>query len=59
MEIQVNDWAMAEMIKEKSLLIPVLGILLNKRRKDPRLHYKLETMTQTGAETVNSLKKIV
>ena len=50
LEIQVNDWAMAEMIKEKSLLIPVLGILLNKRRKDPRLHYKLETMTQTGAE---------
>lgn len=50
LEIQVNDWAMAEMIKEKSLLIPVFGILLNKRRKDPRLHYKLETMTQTGAE---------
>ena len=50
MEIQVNDWAMAEMIKEKPLLIPVFGILLNKRRKDPRLHYKLETMTQTGAE---------
>lgn len=26
LEIQVNDWAMAEMIKEKPLLIPVLAI---------------------------------
>lgn len=49
LEIQFNDWAMAEMLKEKRQLTPVLGILLNKRRKDPRLHYKLETMAQTGA----------
>ena len=49
LEIQINDWAMAEMLKGKRLLTPVLGILLNKRRKDPRLHYKLETMAQTGA----------
>ena len=49
LEIQVNDWAMAAMLKEKQLLTPVLGILLNKRRKDPRLHYKLETMAQTEA----------
>ena len=51
LEIQVNDWAMAEMLKGKSLLVPALGILLNKRRKDPRLHYKTETMAQIGAET--------
>ena len=51
LEIQVNDWAMAEMLKGKVLFVPVLGILLNKRRKDPRLHYKTETMAQIGAET--------
>ena len=48
LEIQVNDWAMAEMLKGKRLLTPILGILLNKRRKDPRLHYKLKTMKQIG-----------
>ncbi len=46
LEIQVNDWAMAEMLKSKSALIPVLGALLNKRKKDPRLHYKTKTMEQ-------------
>ena len=50
LEIQVNDWAMAEMLKGKSLLVPALGILLNKRRKDPRLHYKTGTMEQIGAD---------
>ena len=49
-EIVVNDWAMAEMLKGKSLLVPALGILLNKRRKDPRLHYKTGTMEQIGAD---------
>ena len=49
LEIQINDWAMTEMLKGKRLLTLVLGILLNKRRKDPRLHYKFETMTQIGA----------
>lgn len=49
LEIQINDWAMADMLKEKRLLTPVFGILLNKRRKDPRLHYKFETMAQIGA----------
>lgn len=50
LEIQVNDWAMAEMLKGKVLFVPVLGILLNKRRKDPRLHYKTGTMEQIGAD---------
>ena len=50
LEIQVNDWAMAKMLKGKSLLVPALGILLNKRRKDPRLHYKTGTMEQIGAD---------
>ena len=28
LEIQVNDWAMAEMLKGKSLLVPALGIFI-------------------------------
>lgn len=40
-EIVVNDWAMAEMLCGKtSRLRPVLGTLLNKRKKDPRMKYK-------------------
>ena len=40
-EVVVNDWAMADMIKKyTSHIIPCLGILLNKRKKDPRFLYK-------------------
>ena len=40
-EIVVNDWAMVEMLCGKtSRLHPVLGTLLNKRKKDPRISYK-------------------
>ena len=41
-EIVVNDWAMAEILHEKtsSHLSPVFGTLLNKRKKDPRMKYK-------------------
>lgn len=40
-EIVVNDWAVAEMLHGKtSRLCPVLGTLLNKRKKDPRMKYK-------------------
>ena len=41
-EILINDWAMAEMLQEKtsSHLSPVFGTLLNKRKKDPRMKYK-------------------
>ena len=40
-EIVVNDWAMVEMLCGKtSRLRPVLGTLLNKRKKDPRMKYK-------------------
>lgn len=40
-EIVVNDWAMAEMLRKYSTrLIPVFGSLLNKRKKDPRMSYK-------------------
>ena len=40
-EIVVNDWGMASLVKKsRRNLIPSLGILLNKRRKDPRIPFK-------------------
>lgn len=40
-EILINDWAMAEMLWGRTgHLVPVLGTLLNKRKKDPRMRYK-------------------
>ena len=55
-EIVINDWAMADIIERQNAesaikksedinemgqyLIPCLGILLNKRKKDPRFPYK-------------------
>lgn len=40
LEIIVNDWAMPALLHGKPHLKPVLGVLLNKRRKDVRLPYK-------------------
>ena len=41
MECVVNDWGMADFIKKETKhLIPCLGTLLNKRKKDPRINYK-------------------
>lgn len=45
-EVVVNDWGMAALVKRfmdrdgEKKLIPCLGILLNKRKKDPRLVYQ-------------------
>lgn len=40
-ELVANDWGMLSLLEEKQDWIePVLGILLNKRRKDPRYTYK-------------------
>lgn len=40
-EIVINDWGMIELLNDKlDYLEPTLGILLNKRRKDPRILYK-------------------
>ena len=39
-EIIVNDWAMADLLQNYPQLCPVLGVLINKHRKDPRLSYK-------------------
>ena len=40
-EILVNDWGMAALVRENGeYLDPCLGVLLNKQKKDPRMHYK-------------------
>ena len=40
-EVVINDWGMAEMVKEETKnLISCMGVLLNKRKKDPRITYK-------------------
>ncbi len=38
-EIVINDWGMPEILKKYSNLQPVLGRLLNRRKKDPRLKW--------------------
>ncbi|WP_024832484.1 hypothetical protein [Ruminiclostridium josui] len=38
-EILVNDWGMLELLKKYSNLKPVIGRLLNRRKKDPRLNW--------------------
>ena len=41
-EVVIHDWGMAALLKGKEdMLTPILGVLLNKRRKDPRMNYKL------------------
>ena len=53
MECVVNDWGMADFIrKETKHLLPCLGTLLNKRKKDPRINYKKASETCT-ARTVS------
>ena len=40
-EIVINDWGMVELLKDKQDYIKIsLGVLLNKRKKDPRYMYK-------------------
>lgn len=41
LEIEVNDWGLAEMLRcGHPNLLPCYGRLLNKRKKDPRMRYK-------------------
>ncbi|MBA2213311.1 hypothetical protein [Sellimonas intestinalis] len=48
-EVIVNDWGMLEVLSDKlDRLTPVLGVLLNKRKKDPRTYRKI------GLEKYNS-----
>ena len=41
LEVEINDWAMADMLKGALPdLVPCFGRMLNKRKKDPRMAYK-------------------
>ena len=41
-ELVANDWGTLTLLKAKQpWLIPSMGVLLNKRRKDPRMKYKI------------------
>ena len=57
-EIVINDWGMLSLIKNKEdYLKPVLGVLLNKRKKDPRYNYKKgydENKHLIGKNSLNS-----
>ena len=58
-EIAANDWGLLEILRErkewkeeKEVLVPCMGTLLNKRKKDPRMGYK---QGETGYFRENSL----
>lgn len=54
-EILINDWAMAEMLRERTeRLVPVLGTLLNKRKKDPRMKYKSGDLALFQSNNLNA-----
>ena len=59
LEIAANDWGLLELLRErkewkeeKEALVPCMGTLLNKRKKDPRMGYK---QGETGYFRENSL----
>ncbi len=58
-EIVINDWGMLSLIKNKEdYLKPVLGVLLNKRKKDPRYNYKKgynENKNIIGRNSLNAI----
>lgn len=55
LEVVVNDWGMAELVKtETTNLVPCLGLLLNKRKKDPRMEYKLGDRTLLAENNLNA-----
>lgn len=55
LEVVVNDWGMAQMLKDSTEnLIPSLGILLNKQRKDPRMQYKKGNINLLGQNSINA-----
>lgn len=54
LEIAVNDWGTAALATQKKNLIPVLGVLLNKRKKDPRMCYKQGDSTLFQQNSLNA-----
>ena len=57
-EIVVNDWAMADLLADLLTdfphLHPILGVLINKRRKDPRLSYKKGELSALSENSINA-----
>lgn len=54
-EILVNDWGMAQLVKEAgNCLKPCLGILLNKQKKDPRIRYKKGSIRGLGENNLQA-----
>ena len=53
-EIVVNDWAMADLLTDFPQLHPILGVLINKRRKDPRLSYKKGEPSALSENSINA-----
>ncbi len=55
-EIIVNDWGMLDiLLDKKDRLVPVLGVLLNKRKKDPRTARKIGIENYTSFLEENNL----
>lgn len=60
LELEINDWGMAGMIRKKypNLFFLTLGRLLSKQRRDTRMRYLNPTKKMNTEETIpNSLKK--
>lgn len=58
LEVEINDYGMLALLEQdKDLVTPILGVLLNKRRKDSRMRYKnqveayREWLGETGLHT--------
>lgn len=55
LEIEVNDWAMVDMLKcDFPDLIPCYGRMLNKRKKDPRMPYKKSNVKLLQENNLNA-----
>ncbi len=53
LEVAANDWGILELLRDrKGFLVPCMGTLLNKRKKDPRMGYR---QGATGLFRENSL----
>lgn len=59
-EVVVNDWGMLKLIEDKTNYIKVsLGVLLNKRKKDPRYIYNKGYNTNKKIMALNSLNNSI
>lgn len=57
-EVVVNDWGMVQLLKDKHPYIQLnLGVLLNKRRKDPRYSYKRGIQEHSSILAKNQLNE--